>query len=318
MMRYRTTRRFPWRAWATAFVLIAHLSGHAPGQEADDRGVRLEEMRGLIRAIEVTDTSRPARRPEPLSAEPLHRWSDPTREFSDGSLWAFGTAGRPVALATMELYGDPKGITNWAYELIALAPGPIVGESGGRYASVNVPFHPRVGGPLHWMPEGQGVEMREVADPTAPGKSESQRLRQMKAIANRITARETGANENDGLKTELRLMPRPIHRYADPDSGLVDGAFFLSAYGTNPELLVSSRAPIGRRGQWSCDSPGSSRVDGQSRRGSLVAAYADDATAHDPYHIVRTAHRRIEPSRGSLSRRSPRLGGWRRSPPRLA
>lgn len=33
-------------------------------------------------------------------------------------------------------------------------------------------------------------------------------------------------------------MPRPIQRYSDKSSGLIDGAMFVYAWGTNPETIV--------------------------------------------------------------------------------
>src|SRR5689334_15530344 len=88
----------------------------------DDRAARLKEMNAQIRAIKIEDTSRPEHKPESVTAEPLHRWNDPTRDFSDGALWAFGTSGRPVAIGTMELYGTGTPYENWSFELIAVAP----------------------------------------------------------------------------------------------------------------------------------------------------------------------------------------------------
>ena len=36
----------------------------------------------------------------------------------------------------------------------------------------------------------------------------------------------------------MRLIPRPIHRYSDRQQGLVDGAIFLMAHSTNPEIIM--------------------------------------------------------------------------------
>jgi hypothetical protein len=37
---------------------------------------------------------------------------------------------------------------------------------------------------------------------------------------------------------ELRLLPQPVSRHADPGSGLIDGTIFFLAYGTNPEVAL--------------------------------------------------------------------------------
>jgi hypothetical protein len=61
-------------------------------------------------------------------------------------------------------------------------------------------------------------------------------MSQMKQIARRFEAHEDGGPARGRL--QLRLMPRPVHRYADPESGLPDGAIFAFAFGTNPDLLL--------------------------------------------------------------------------------
>jgi hypothetical protein len=43
-----------------------------------------------------------------------------------------------------------------------------------------------------------------------------------------------GAQEE---KVNLRLLPQPVHRYAE-DGKVVDGAVFVFAHGTNPECCV--------------------------------------------------------------------------------
>ena len=48
-------------------------------------------------------------------------------------------------------------------------------------------------------------------------------------------------------------MIRALHRYADPEKGLIDGAIYAFAAGTNPEalLLLEARADDSGRGKWS-------------------------------------------------------------------
>src|SRR5262249_27244101 len=36
----------------------------------------------------------------------------------------------------------------------------------------------------------------------------------------------------------LRLLPHPIDRYAEKAEGILDGAMFIFAHGTNPEVLL--------------------------------------------------------------------------------
>jgi hypothetical protein len=45
-----------------------------------------------------------------------------------------------------------------------------------------------------------------------------------------------------GEDYQLRLLPRPVHRYADEGAGIVDGALFAFTYGTNPEVFLQIEA----------------------------------------------------------------------------
>jgi hypothetical protein len=50
----------------------------------------------------------------------------------------------------------------------------------------------------------------------------------------------------------LRLLPTPLHRYASEASGIIDGALFSMAHGTNPEILLQleARFDANRSKQW--------------------------------------------------------------------
>ena len=229
-------------ALATLTLAVAPARAQAP---ADGRAARLEEMAALLRDLRVVEPARPGRGALPFRPEPLHRWSDPTRELSDGGLWAFGGSGRPVAMATMEVYAkDPKASPTWACELISMAPGPLAAESWGTLLLApnrDAPAGPAV--PLRWNPKAPGLALEAFREAPTPAASEAERLRQMKALAARFSAYQEGISPDGArLRYELRLLPRPAHRYADPAAGIVDGAIFLLVYGTNPELLLMIEA----------------------------------------------------------------------------
>jgi hypothetical protein len=77
-----------------------------------------------------------------------------------------------------------------------------------------------------------------------------ERLQQMKDLAKQLTASYGGGPDQKGL--ELRLLPEPMHRYADAGSGLLDGAIFVFAHGSNPEivLLVEARGQGKSGAKW--------------------------------------------------------------------
>ena len=165
-----------------------------------------------------------------LREEPLLRFADPARVFHDSTLWGWGQTGRPIALVSLERYE-----TRWSYELVSLSPAnrvEVVLWEGQR-----------------WSPSKPGLVWQPFPDAENPAGTQIRRLSQMKALARRFkVAEEMPENQ----RYELRLMPRPVLSYSDPDAGLTDGAIFLFALGTNPEavLLIECRRQESGRSTW--------------------------------------------------------------------
>src|SRR5690242_7538256 len=94
--------RTGWLAAAVMAVLPAPSPGQGPVEAKNDTSAaRLEEMGRVVRAITLSRDEPGGPRPVELGAGPLHRWSDPTREFNDGALWVWGGKGRPLALTAI-------------------------------------------------------------------------------------------------------------------------------------------------------------------------------------------------------------------------
>ncbi|MCH7686941.1 MAG: hypothetical protein IH899_09710, partial [Planctomycetes bacterium] len=82
-----------------------------------------------------------------------------------------------------------------------------------------------------------GLKLQKFPDGPKPADTKVGRLRQIKQLARRFSATEFLAGGRS--LGEMRLLPRPIYRYADPDSGIKDGAVFvLSLNGTNPDGVL--------------------------------------------------------------------------------
>jgi hypothetical protein len=208
---------------AAAETAGSHALGEEPPAVADEvaeRTARLDEMAKIIGSIQVVALDDQGQRvPAVMTKEPLHRWTDPTREFSVGSLWVWRTSGRPVAVVGIELYAW------WSLEFISLSTGLVKADSDRA----------------HWAPRKPGVEFHEIPDAPVPAASEGARLRQMREQIKRFTAREYWVNGN-GNHYVLRLLPHPIDRYSDAAAGVIDGGLFIYANGTNPEMLVMIEA----------------------------------------------------------------------------
>lgn len=147
---------------------------------------------------------------------PVLRYGDPTRANQDGSLWIWSQDERPVAI--MELYRND--VEDWVYVLNHLQGSRLTAEEDGA---------------LWWTPSSPTVTLQRL-DAPAPGETDRIRLTQMRAIARRFAAHELW--DPDNSRYELRLLSAPLHRYADDGAGVIDGAVFTFANGTNPEIVL--------------------------------------------------------------------------------
>jgi hypothetical protein len=174
----------------------------------EQMAARWTRLRALVRA---GDQQREIER----VAEPIFTYSESTRESGHlGTMWVWGTTGRPVALlAQNKAYGEPL----WGFELVALAEG------------VSVEMHDG----WTWSPKS-AVQMKPLKDAPVAAESKIKRLTQLKGLAERFTLTEQYFDES----FVLRLLPRPVYRYQDDEAGLIDGALFNFAHGTNPEIFA--------------------------------------------------------------------------------
>jgi hypothetical protein len=209
-----------------AFGAIALCASvQALAQDSSDRSAqaakkaeRLEEMKTLVRSFKLSAIDGEGKEiPVTVSEEPCHSWTDPTRDFHGGALWVWRASGRPVAVLGLELYAS------WSLEFAAVSPARIKADDGS----------------VRWNPRPGALEFHEIPEAPAPGRSEVERLLQIRELIKRFSAREHWVNpEGHGQHYALRLLSHPIDRYSDPGSGVVDGAIFVFANGTNPESLV--------------------------------------------------------------------------------
>jgi hypothetical protein len=81
-------------------------------------------------------------------------------------------------------------------------------------------------------------------------------------------------------------MPQPVYRYAHADSGVIDGALFALAYGTNPEVLIQIEARSGdaRNDRWVASFARVGGGDTTVRRGDRIVWNVEEIRwfAHDP------------------------------------
>ena len=150
-------------------------------------------------------------------AEPVFSYVERAREGQHvGTLWVWGTQGRPVAL-----FAQNRDLTDpsvGGFELVALTDGvSAVMQDGWK-----------------WSPPSSALNMKSFPGAPAAAETETTRLVQLKALARRFEVSEKLGDE----QSPLRLLPTPVYRYQDPGAGLVDGALFILGHGTNPEAVL--------------------------------------------------------------------------------
>lgn len=249
-------------------ALVAGATATAqPDEEVD---AKLQEMRERAQSLKAVAVSEGQRSSLKLIKRPLLRYNDPARDTTDGTLWAWDRTGRPAAL--IALFSEPlDGGEKWSYEFVSLSSNRIAirHKSGWQ-----------------WSPKEANLQMQPVPQGFSPADTEAIRLVQMKGLARRFTALEFFLNE----RYQLRLLPRPLHRYSNPQIGLIDGGFFVFSYGTNPEvgLLLECRreGSGGLRWEYGLCRLGAARLEVQLDEQTVwKQPGVADATADDPYFI---------------------------------
>lgn len=191
--------------------------------DQDSAAARQKRALAQMQQIEVrTAGTEPAQRLE-LTPRPLLTYGDAARQNDHGTLWAWSAGGRPVAF--VELYQSPDRPSQFVYAA-TLTSTVLINAAlpDGR----------------RWTPQSPALQLLPLTKVEQPAEKPAGRLSQMKTIAGRLTAHEFWDPKNS--RFELRLLVQPVHRYADPNRHVVDGATFVFAHGTNPEILVQLEA----------------------------------------------------------------------------
>lgn len=193
--------------------------------DAPDRKAQMAAMQRIASAINVTAGGESPRELD-LISNALFRFHDPARNQSDGSIWGFGKTGRPAALLTLTLHPRSDGTLGWLFELNSLSSGPVTAKLQQPSAL--------------WSTRKAGLELKAIPDGPQPAEKESGRTRQLRDLSSRFVGFEFLKKDLTGPfeRFQLRLIPRPVYRYSDPEHGLVDGAIFLMTHTTNPEIVM--------------------------------------------------------------------------------
>jgi hypothetical protein len=214
----------------TAILALGSLSdaqdGKSPPSPPRDAGSRAERLLSLHVADAASysiyrDPGRTERLE--LRREPIYRWSNPTRVGGqEGDVFVWTYRGRPEVVASIFSHPHEKTQRCVCHELHSLSEAVLVVDRDS---------------PNRWEPKAPGVELKPVPDSSTPASSVAQRSVQIRAIARDFSGRSLSDQDQ---AWELRLLPRPLHRYEDIDGKVLDAAIFalVSSAGTDPEIIL--------------------------------------------------------------------------------
>lgn len=237
-MAFQQNAWMPFVPWFLAAAIVASLNGGSTAQEkskteaTEDEDSDSDEAKAsreavkraqvIARQFEVETFENGAWVKQALREKPLLITADPTRFDARGTIWAWGEKGRP--LMVNEIYYQPSantGLDTWVT---------------ANYNSSEKKLRANLDGRTWWREHDSGFKLKDLPNGPQPATSTTARQRQIKSLAAKFTAHEFW--DPDNSRFELRLIERPLLTYSDPDKGLLDGALFTFANGTNPEILL--------------------------------------------------------------------------------
>lgn len=196
-------------------LMLMPLAAIAADDATDSK--KAESLKGLRNKADEFSVSFVSNRKRlaKLRHDPLFRYSDQTQGYVDAAVWLWEVDGVPVALAKVEDW-KPKGL--WQYCVVSLSPELI---------------HVARPAQQDWESSEPRMKFQPIPKGPEPAKTPVRRLLQMKALSRQF------AGTFRPKQQPLRPLPRPIHRYSHPSSGVTDACIFSFAInGTNPTALV--------------------------------------------------------------------------------
>ena len=180
----------------------------------EESAQRLVAMKKIIANVELTVGKEGADKLVRIE-EPIQRWSNPVIPITDATVFLWTHDGRPMVVAQVAEVAD-KSL--WQ-EFQSLTTAPLQGRLGGR----------------NWVPTTPELKWLRAPTTERPAATAELRRIQMRKIAEKYRVSDVFEFKEPN---QLRLLPTPLYRYAAPKAGVLDGALFSFALGTDPEVLV--------------------------------------------------------------------------------
>lgn len=223
-------------AFATALVSAQEndSADTADNSEAEKRrrAGYVRAMRTMAEGLEVVRLTDDGATECSLLEDAVLNWSDSARHpdlLVPGTTWIWHHKGRPGLIG--EIYGRVDSVGSWHFFSCNLSPDRVRFADGAFKTTITKSYY----------------EAREMPDAPAVAQKKTERTIQMRALVDRFDAHQFWIE-----RFELRLLPKPIYRYEDAESGILDGAVYAMVHGTNPEvlLLIEAHKTDDRAAKW--------------------------------------------------------------------
>lgn len=200
---------------------------------------------------------------------PLYTYDEALHKWNDGTSWIWGSEGRPDILLNMVTQRTTR-----YYEFISLTNAEV---------EVETPTG------TNWKPE-TNWNPTKIEKAPKPSKKKAERLKQMLAIAKRLS----GTQSFKGAQDKLQLVPQPIYRYFGESEESLDGAIFAFLRRHDLETVAVIEAAKQKDGtaEWVIDCMPASIAKQEVRLDDKVVWFKPEMTYPEvmeqdaPYHIV--------------------------------
>jgi hypothetical protein len=218
-------------------MILAPLLGSAefgqPGSQKDDKAL-VEKFRAFAKEEAASYTFRLEGSDRPLRFHPESAlsYTDPVVRGVYGDVFIWTAEGRPEVVAAIYRFFTRDPHRGAAFDSLSL--GKLTAERDGAVV---------------WSPAKPGVELKPIPGAPAPADSAAGRLRQMRALAQEFTSRQTN---RAGVDSAMRMLSQPLYRYEGTKGDLIDGGLFVFVHGGAPEifLLIEARRTRDGAPEW--------------------------------------------------------------------
>jgi hypothetical protein len=197
--------------------------------QTDDKDIA-KAFREFARQEAASYSIRPEGSDRPLAfrPDPVLTYTNPVMGHIYGEVFIWTADGRPETVAAFYRFytHDPHR----GDEFHSLSLGRLTAEREGDVV---------------WTPSKRGLDLKPIPGAPAPADSAPGRLRQMRALAQEFTSRQTN---RAGVDRDMRLLSQPLYRYENTKGDLIDGSLFVFVQGTDPEIFMVIEARKKRDG----------------------------------------------------------------------